>query len=568
MAAATVPSAQPTTPAPQPVPLVLDGVSLLAGPLLQHVPSARLPIAAPAAPAPAAAVRVPAAGLLAMPAFAAVAVHAPAAAHAAADPAAAALFDVAALDVIALLEDAVPALVRAGCASVVAAVDHSHAARLAAGPLAAGPLAHAVVALFNSPANPLVFEGHGIEMRCNPAATAWTVERPVPAPIAVMPLGAAADVSALLASGTLVASGSVVTGAASPLGQLGLALRSSSHPNAAHLLKRITIDAAAALGIRSAGPLAADAPASDLVLVRARPHWKDIPAAMLAAAAASAGPEIAAVFKSGHLIYSDAAFEHDFKTARLAHYYHHDNLPSAVPSVPLANGYANGHTANGHTANGHADNSHADNGHAAAFDSIESALDAFRRGEFLVVVDNEDRENEGDLIIAGEDFTPEKAAFMIRYTSGLICAPATGEILDALELPLMVPNNTDSLKTAYTITIDVKKGTTTGISAADRSATVKALARADSAPADFTRPGHVLPLRAVEGGVLKRVGHTEAAVDLCRLSGKRPVSAICEIVLDDGRMARRDDLRIFANKFNLKMITIHDLVQYRLKHGL
>ncbi|KAI9102805.1 3,4-dihydroxy-2-butanone 4-phosphate synthase [Phlyctochytrium arcticum] len=204
----------------------------------------------------------------------------------------------------------------------------------------------------------------------------------------------------------------------------------------------------------------------------------------------------------------------------------------------------------------------------ADFDSIDAAIEAFRNGEFLVVVDDEDRENEGDLIIAAEDLTFEKTAFMVRYTSGLICVSMDAERLDRLELPLMVERNTESLRTAYTISVDLAEGTTTGISAADRSKTVQALANPNSKPQDFNRPGHVFPLRAVPGGTLKRIGHTEAAQDLTKLAGKQTVAAICEVVLDDGRMARRDDLKEFAVKWGLKMISIADLVRYRTEKGL
>ncbi|KAJ3286313.1 hypothetical protein HK104_009109 [Borealophlyctis nickersoniae] len=210
------------------------------------------------------------------------------------------------------------------------------------------------------------------------------------------------------------------------------------------------------------------------------------------------------------------------------------------------------------------------NGDAYEFDSIEDAVEEIRRGNFIIAVDNEDRENEGDLIIAAEDFTPEKAAFMIRYTSGIICVPMVGARLDELELPLMVENNTESHRTAYTVTVDYKHGTTTGISAADRSATVKALGSPTTQPSDFARPGHVFPLRYAPGGVLTRVGHTEASVDFVKLAGNKKVAAatICEIALDDGTMARRDDLKVFAKRWGLKLVTIKDLVAYRVRHGL
>lgn len=203
------------------------------------------------------------------------------------------------------------------------------------------------------------------------------------------------------------------------------------------------------------------------------------------------------------------------------------------------------------------------------FDSIIDALKDFSEGKFVLVVDNEDRENEGDLIIAAEKVTTEKMAFMVRHTSGLICVPTTPERLDELQLPLMVPNNTEKMKTAYTISVDYKYNTTTGISAHDRALTARSLANpVITDPNDFNRPGHVFPLRYHEGGVLKRIGHTEASIDLCKISGLQPVGVICELVKDDGQMARRDDCREFADKHNLKLITIADLVQYRLDNGL
>ncbi|RKO85186.1 3,4-dihydroxy-2-butanone 4-phosphate synthase, partial [Blyttiomyces helicus] len=202
------------------------------------------------------------------------------------------------------------------------------------------------------------------------------------------------------------------------------------------------------------------------------------------------------------------------------------------------------------------------------FDSIEDAIQDMQAGKFVVVVDNEDRENEGDLIIAGEHLTPEKAAFMIRYTSGMICVACEGEICDRLELPPMVEKNTESLRTAYTVSCDYNIGTTTGISAADRSATTRALADPSTLASALSRPGHVFPLRYTPGGVLKRVGHTEAAVDLCKLAGLRPAGALCEVALDDGTMARRPDLEIFARRWGLKLITISDIIKYRVRKGL
>ncbi|RIA95283.1 3,4-dihydroxy-2-butanone 4-phosphate synthase [Glomus cerebriforme] len=203
------------------------------------------------------------------------------------------------------------------------------------------------------------------------------------------------------------------------------------------------------------------------------------------------------------------------------------------------------------------------------FDSIPDALADFAQGKFVLVVDNEERENEGDLIIAAEKITTEKMAFMVRYTSGLICVPTIPERLDQLKLPLMVPDNTEKMKTAYTISVDYKHKTTTGISAHDRALTARSLANPSiTDPNDFNRPGHIFPLRYTQGGVLKRVGHTEASVDLCKLANLSPVGVICELVKDDGLMARRDDCRSFADKHGLKLITIADLVQYRLDNGL
>ena len=193
---------------------------------------------------------------------------------------------------------------------------------------------------------------------------------------------------------------------------------------------------------------------------------------------------------------------------------------------------------------------------------IEDAIEAFSRGEMVVVVDDQDRENEGDLIFAAEDATKEKIAFMMNKARGLICIAMDQDRLDELDIPLMVPNNTESMKTAFTVSVDYIPGTTTGISAADRAATVKALVDPDARPADFARPGHIFPLRANPSGVLGRTGHTEAAVDLCRLAGKRPAGVICEISNEDGTMARLPQLEIFAEQNGLLVITIEDLVRY------
>ncbi|KAI9316108.1 3,4-dihydroxy-2-butanone 4-phosphate synthase [Dichotomocladium elegans] len=205
------------------------------------------------------------------------------------------------------------------------------------------------------------------------------------------------------------------------------------------------------------------------------------------------------------------------------------------------------------------------------FNSVEDALKDFAENKFVIVMDDEDRENEGDLIIAAEKVTTEQMAFLIKYSSGYICVPMTGERLDELQLPLMVPKNTELMKTAYTVSVDCVHGTTTGISAHDRAVTARYLASPDSKPSDFSRPGHILPLRAVPKGTLERFGHTEAAVDLCKLAGLPSVACIGELVKEDdiqGGMARRDDCFAFAKKHGLKMITIKDLISYRKKHNL
>ncbi|KAG7673712.1 hypothetical protein Ndes2526B_g02831 [Nannochloris sp. 'desiccata'] len=205
---------------------------------------------------------------------------------------------------------------------------------------------------------------------------------------------------------------------------------------------------------------------------------------------------------------------------------------------------------------------------AAGFDSIADALAAIARGETVVVLDDEDRENEGDLILAADLVTPEAMAFMVEHTSGVICIGMEGADLDRLRIPLMIPpaDNEEAMSTAFTVTVDLREGTTTGISASDRSATLSALASPSSTPEDFKRPGHIFPLRYRPGGVLRRPGHTEAAVDLSRLAGRAPAGVLCEIVNKDGTMARTPELLEFAARYGLKCITIADLVRYRLKH--
>ncbi len=194
---------------------------------------------------------------------------------------------------------------------------------------------------------------------------------------------------------------------------------------------------------------------------------------------------------------------------------------------------------------------------------IEDALETFARGGMVVVVDDEDRENEGDIIIASDAITPEAVAFMMKHARGLICVAMEGERLDALDIPLMVPDNTEYLKTAFTVSVDYIHDTTTGISAADRAATVRALMDETSAPSDFARPGHIFPLRAHPRGVLGRPGHTEAAVDLSRLTGRRPSGVICEVANDDGTMARLPELLEFCRLHDLPIITIEELIRYR-----
>jgi 3,4-dihydroxy 2-butanone 4-phosphate synthase/GTP cyclohydrolase II len=198
-----------------------------------------------------------------------------------------------------------------------------------------------------------------------------------------------------------------------------------------------------------------------------------------------------------------------------------------------------------------------------AFSTIETAVSALRRGEPVVVLDDADRENEGDLILPAEAATPEKVAFLVRHTSGILCVSLRAERLGALEIPMMVSHNNEGQRTAFAVSVDYRHGTTTGISAADRSATLQALANPAAVAGDFVRPGHVFPLRYEAGGVLRRRGHTEAAVDLVSIAGMQPAGVLSEIVRDDGAMARRDDLEAFAQEHRLELLTIADLVAYR-----
>jgi 3,4-dihydroxy 2-butanone 4-phosphate synthase/GTP cyclohydrolase II len=201
-----------------------------------------------------------------------------------------------------------------------------------------------------------------------------------------------------------------------------------------------------------------------------------------------------------------------------------------------------------------------------AFATIPEALEDLKRGKMVVVVDDPDRENEGDLIMPGETCTPESMNFMIRFGRGVPCIPTTEERLEALKVPMMTKQNTAKLGTAMGETVDAVHGTTTGVSAYDRAKTVEVFCNDRAVPEDLARPGHIIPLRAEKGGVLRRTGHTEATVDLCVLAGFKPVGVLCEIVADDGKMMRLASLTEFAAKHELKLITISDLIAYRRKN--
>lgn len=199
-------------------------------------------------------------------------------------------------------------------------------------------------------------------------------------------------------------------------------------------------------------------------------------------------------------------------------------------------------------------------------DSIEEALEDFRNGKFLIVVDDEDRENEGDLIIAAEKITPEDVNFMLKNARGVLCVPVTNATCERLNLPHQVGDNTSVLGTPFTVTVDKLEGCSTGVSINDRAATIRHLADPNARPDDFGRPGHINPLYAQDRGVLQRAGHTEAAVDLARLAGLQPCAALMEIMSDDGSMARLPELRQRADEWGLKLISIRDLIAYRLRH--
>jgi 3,4-dihydroxy 2-butanone 4-phosphate synthase/GTP cyclohydrolase II len=202
---------------------------------------------------------------------------------------------------------------------------------------------------------------------------------------------------------------------------------------------------------------------------------------------------------------------------------------------------------------------------AAPLNTVAEVLAELRAGRMVIVMDDEDRENEGDLIMAAEHATAEAVAFMIRHTSGIICVPMEEAALARLDLPQMVPVNSESQRTAFTVSVDLRIGTTTGVSSVDRAATIRALASPTSTPADFARPGHIFPLRSRRGGVLVRAGHTEAAVDLCRLAGLTAIGVLCEVMNDDGSMARRPQLQEFARVHGLKIGTIAALIRHRLR---
>ena len=199
-------------------------------------------------------------------------------------------------------------------------------------------------------------------------------------------------------------------------------------------------------------------------------------------------------------------------------------------------------------------------------DSIEEAIEDFKNGKFIIVVDDEDRENEGDLIIAAEKITPEDVNFMLKNARGVLCAPITNQRCEDLKLPKQVQENTSVLGTPFTVTVDKLEGCSTGVSAEDRAATIRALADPTSTPETFGRPGHINPLYAQDRGVLQRSGHTEAAVDFARLAGLHPAAALMEIMSDDGTMARLPELRKLADKWGMKLVSIRDLIAYRLKH--
>lgn len=197
--------------------------------------------------------------------------------------------------------------------------------------------------------------------------------------------------------------------------------------------------------------------------------------------------------------------------------------------------------------------------------SVEEAIEEIRQGNILIVVDDEERENEGDFVCSAESITPDKVNFMITHGKGMVCVPMVEADLDRLGLPMMVESNSAIHGTQFTVTVDAVEGTTTGISASDRAITIKKLIESGSKREDFAIPGHIFPLKAIEGGVLRRAGHTEAVVDLCKLAGLKPAGVLCEILKEDGNMARVPDLMLIAQRFNLKVLTVQSLIEYRLR---
>jgi 3,4-dihydroxy 2-butanone 4-phosphate synthase/GTP cyclohydrolase II len=201
-----------------------------------------------------------------------------------------------------------------------------------------------------------------------------------------------------------------------------------------------------------------------------------------------------------------------------------------------------------------------------ALATIREAIEDIKAGKFVIIVDDEDRENEGDLAIAAEKVTAEAINFMTKYARGLICMPVMGQRLDELQIPMMVSENTAKFGTAFTVSVEAKRGVTTGISAADRARTIKAIVDPNTKPEDLARPGHMFPLRAREGGVLVRAGQTEAIVDLCKLAGLYPAGVVCEVMNEDGTMARLPQLEVMGQKFSIKIISVADLIAYRRRH--
>lgn len=199
---------------------------------------------------------------------------------------------------------------------------------------------------------------------------------------------------------------------------------------------------------------------------------------------------------------------------------------------------------------------------------VLTAIDAFKQGNGVLVLDDEDRENEGDLIFPAETITPQQMAMLIRYGSGIVCLCLTDEQCQTLDLPPMVQNNTSVNQTAFTVSIEAARGVATGVSASDRVTTIKTAIADNAKPSDLHRPGHIFPLRAVAGGVLKRRGHTEASIDLAKMAGYKPAAVICEITNDDGTMARTPEIIAFGQKFGFPVVTIEDLVAYRLSQQI